>query len=257
MGRMKSFRARATHRTTRPDPVTGIGTSQNFNNGQPTNSTNESFIKRKKPKINPNSTAFTKQQRRLAQQRHTMAMNKSKFLESSDNRMELLDFNRKSYESYYNHYYNNDLGMTKSDKIAIKGLKFYDNFNNLVAEVEVERLNDKNMITKFFVDSKYKGMGFAKDLLDAAKISLSANSAKIDNNDESKIKFLIAHGFNFVGKEKQHTILAINDKSKNTPTNKPMSVEKFNGLTSGASQYDFGRLYDTKGLEYEGYRDYI
>jgi hypothetical protein len=167
--------------------------------------------------------------------------------------MQLLDFNRRSYESSYNSYYNDNSGTTKSNRIKIKGYKFFDNFNNQIAEVEVESRNGNNIITKFDVSSQYSGLGFAKDLLKMAKTSLSANMAEIDISEESKIRFFENNGFINLGIRKQTCILKIEDVVR--AVDKPTSVELFDKPFFNGS--DSNSLYNTGGLEYEGYRNYL
>lgn len=257
----KSFRVKTAHATTQQvNPVTGEQQKIKYRNGIPTNMNNNrgkrgysSFGK--KIKMSPSAMQFFRS-RKIA---NKIAKKQQLMHESGERKMQLLDFNRKSYESSYNNYFTNDLGMTKSHRVIIKGLRFYDSFNNLVAEVEVEKKNEKNIITKFFVSSKYKGHGFAKDLLDSAKISLSANAVQVGKTEDSKERFFLAHDFRMENTDnKQFNLLVLNDKNNGIT---PKSIEKFDvpveldSMTG--SKYDFGNLYDTKGLEYDGYKKYI
>lgn len=170
--------------------------------------------------------------------------------------IELLDFTRRSYETFYNHYYNDKYGTPKANRIRVRGYRFFDEFNNQVARVEVETKNENNIITIFEISPKYQGLRFGKDLLQMAKVSLSANAASIERSEESKIRFFESNGFIKMGEYKQNCILKLLTQN---PVDRSKAVELFDkpSVLSAIDREFNNELYHTGGFDYEGYRDYL
>lgn len=118
---------------------------------------------------------------------------------------QLLDFTRKTYESYYNHYSDGPMGEPRCSRIKIKGIQFFD-LDRKVAEVEVESINEKNYITKFEVNPEYTGNGFGMELLRTANASLSVNGIKFPKHEEnsSKLRFFLNAGYVLVNSDKNY-----------------------------------------------------
>ena len=167
--------------------------------------------------------------------------------------IELLDFTRKSYETFYNHYYDDKYGTPKAYRIRVRGYRFFDEFNNQIARVEVETKNENNIITILEVNPKYRGLSFGKDLIKLAKANLSANYAIADKSEESKIRFFESNGFIKIGEDKQNCIFKLLTQS---PVERAKSVEVFD-KPSLLSKDVNNELYHTGGYDYEGYRDYL
>jgi cytochrome c biogenesis protein ResB len=181
---------------------------------------------------------------------------KKTMMEDLKKSIELLDFTRRSYETFYNHYYNDKYGTPKAHRIRVRGYRFFDEFNNQVARVEVETKNENNIITIFEISPKYQGLRFGKDLLQMAKISLSANAASIEKNEESKIRFFEYNGFIKMGENKQNCILKLLTQN---PVDRSKTVELFDkpSVLSAIDREFNNELYHTGGYDYEGYRDYL
>lgn len=210
----------------------------------------QSYKKGKLLNYNPSDNAVKYKIKNKIRRQRMKNNNYQSFMEDSKI-IRLLDFNRKSYESSYNSYYQDNFGNTKSNRIKIKGFKFYDDFNNIIAELEVEYLNDFIYITKFEIDGKYSGMGFAKDLLQVARTSLGANAAKIEKNKESKVNFFLRNGFIKKGEQKQFCILvAENNKINDYPKDVQASVD-IRRYEPNNNDYNLG------GFDFEGYRGYL
>jgi len=164
----------------------------------------------------------------------------------------LLGQNRKTYETYYNNYYEDNFGTLKSNRIKIKGIQFYSKFGELLADVTVESKNEYNIITKFEINPNYKGMGFARDLLSIAKASLTANAVEVEMDRPKKIAFFEANGFKKIKVSKQSCILVLQNEIEKPPISDVTSCDRSD------SHFEMNNnLYNTGGFDYEGYRGYI
>lgn len=167
----------------------------------------------------------------------------------------LYDFKREKYESQFNSYSRNDLGITKSKRGIIKGIVFKNELGTPVARVEVCCMENKNLITTFDINPQYQGLGFAKQLLEIAKSSLSANFIEIDMDKESKLTFFESQGFVKIGATKNRYVLKLQITNN---TLKPTFVTNFdNPAATAVGEVDVDGLYNCGGYDYEGYRNYI
>lgn len=225
--------------------IEGIGFTKGGTNGK---KTSNKYLNK-----NPIAKSFYQSKRQRVFNGHhgtTRSVNKS-YNEELKTKINLLDFKRESYETQYNNYYNDNNGTPKVNRIRIKGYKFFDEFNNQIARVEVEYRNEDNIITIFEIKPKYKGFGFAKDLLNMSKTSLSANAAELDLNDQSKILFFESNGFLKIKIKKQTCILKLQN-NKNMIDLIHYDENSYEKLIKNNNE-----LYHTGGFEYEGYRSYI
>jgi len=208
---------------------------------------------------NPEAKRFTQMKKqKISNGRFgTVRSKTTPVMEEAFKKLELLDFTRRSYEAYYNNYYEDNSGTLKANRIRVRGYRFFDNFNNQVARVEVESKNEKNIITIFEVNPVYKGLGFGKDLLRMAEISLTANAAEIDISEESKIRFFERNGFIKIGMKKQTCILELDSREK--VVDRAKSVEYFDqpSIKTAIDRELNNELYHTGGYDYEGYRNYL
>jgi len=167
----------------------------------------------------------------------------------------LYDFKREKYESQFNSYSRNDLGITKSKRGLIKGIVFKNELGTPVAKVEVCCIENKNLITTFDINPQYQGLGFAKQLLEIAKSSLSANFIEIDMDKESKLTFFESQGFVKIGATKNRYVLKLQITNN---TLKPTFVTNFdNPAATAVGEVNVDGLYNCGGYDYEGYRNYI
>lgn len=220
--------------------------------------TNQNIAMPGKPgRISRNFGIKNKLTRYTINMKRSQSFHEDSSIDKTNKKISLLDFNRKTHEEYYNRYMEDKYGSPKAVRILIKGLEFFDQSNNKVAEVEVERRNQYSIITKFYIDKKYQGMGFAKELLTAAKFSLNANAVEADIREMSKIRFFERHDFVKKCMEKQICILTLDDK--NNSVTKPTDVANIEMKTikHPELEYENDVLYNTGGFGYDGYGDYI
>lgn len=205
------------------------------------------------PKLNKNTNPILKSKIRQSVLNSKLQIRRGLY-EDLKKKVELLDFSRKSYESYYNHYSTDMKGTPVATRVKIKGFKFLDNLGGLVAKVDVESFNELNIITTFEVNPRYQGFGFARDLLRLAESSLNANAVECRIKDDNKIRFFESNGFKKVAFKKQTCILKLDNRTH--AVDRAQSVELFDKPSSLSAEYD-NELYHTGGYDYEGYRNYL
>ena len=147
------------------------------------------------------------QARQIAIQKYKSSIHHEELAPTIQTKKQLLDFGRKTYESYYNRYEDGSMGNPICIRTKIKGIQFFEG-DNKVAEVEVESVNEMNYITKFYVNSQYNGLGFAKELLRTANNSLTVNGVRLNKDDsESKIRFFENNDFTISKIDRQYIYL--------------------------------------------------
>jgi len=130
-------------------------------------------------------------------------------------RVTLDSFNRSSFQSSYKLNIVNNDGSPASEQVITKGYKYTDLEGNIACKVVVEKKNNINWITEFFVDKQYMGYGLAKDLIEVAKNSLGADHARIPNGDIMQIVILRKRGFERIGQNKNHILMKYRPKGEN------------------------------------------